>query len=155
MSPLASPIVVVKKHTPEASSQQFWLCIDYRKLKSLLPTITPATCTKKGTFALMPLLKNDKLSLLLKGEKYFTALDLWNGYYHIKLDEESIPKSAFTTVFGKFELLRLPFALWQVSDFFICLIYVLIGLDETSTNNQGSGYLAYLDDILMYRKTDK
>ena len=34
MSPWAGPIVVVKKHTPEDSSQQFHLCIDYRKLNS-------------------------------------------------------------------------------------------------------------------------
>ena len=47
MPPLASPIVAVKKHTPEGSPQQFQLCIDYRKLNSLLPAITPATGTKK------------------------------------------------------------------------------------------------------------
>ena len=67
--------------------------------------------TKKGTFALMTLPKIDELFALLKGAKYFTALDLCSGYYHIKLDEESLPKSDFTTVFGKFRFLRLPFDL--------------------------------------------
>ena len=67
--------------------------------------------TKKGVFTLMPLPKIDKLFALLQGAKYFTALDLCSGYYHIKLDEESIPKSAFTTIFGKFEFLRLLFGL--------------------------------------------
>ena len=123
MSPWASPIVVVKKHTPEGVPQQFHLCIDYRKLNSLLPAVTPAMGTKKGAFTLMPLPKINELFALLKGAKYFTALDLQSGYYHIKLDEESIPKSAFTTVFGKFEFLRLPFGLSQGPDFFIHLIY--------------------------------
>ena len=59
----------------------------------------------------MPLPKIDELFALLKGANYFTALDLCSGYYHIKLDKESIPKSAFTTVFSKFEFLRLPFGL--------------------------------------------
>ena len=81
----------------------------------------------------MPLPKIYELFALLKGVKYFTALDLQRSYYHIKLDVESIPKSAFTTVFGTFEFLRLPFGLSQGPDFFICLIYDLFELDKTST----------------------
>ena len=105
------------------------MCIDYRELDSLLLAVTPAIGTKKVTFALMPMPKVGELFALLKGAKYFTVLDLRSGYYHIKLDEESIPKSAFTTVFGKFENLRLPFGLSQGPDFFIHIIY------------EGSGYL--------------
>ena len=93
------------------------------------------------------------LLALLKEPKCFTALDLCSGYYHIKWDKESIPKNAFTTVFGKFKFLRLPFGLFQGQDFFNCLIYDLYGLDKISNQNQGSGYLSYLDDILIYSKT--
>ena len=53
--PWVSPIVVVKEHTTDGSPQQYHLCIDYIKLKSLLPMISPATGTKKGTLAFMPL----------------------------------------------------------------------------------------------------
>ena len=126
---------------PEGAPQQFCLWTDYRKLCSLLPAVTPVIGTKKGTFALMPLPKIDELFALLKGSKYFTALDLWSGYYHIKLDEESIPESAFTTVYGKFEFLRLPFGLSQCLDFFIHLMYDLSGLDKISMQGQGSGYI--------------
>ena len=56
------------------------------------------------------------------------------------------------TVFGKFDILRLPFGLLQGPEFFIRLIYDLSGLDKSSYNSPGSGYLAYLDDILIYRK---
>ena len=56
---------------------------------------------------------NELLLALLKGAKYFTAVDVCSGYYHSKLDEEFIAKSAFTTVFGKFTFLRLP--LWFIS----------------------------------------
>ena len=110
---------------------------------------------KKGIFALMPVSKIDKLFALLRGAKYFTALDLLIGYYHIKLDEEFIPKSTFMTVFGKFEFLRLPFGLSQDLDFFICLINDLIGLNKISSQGQGAGYMAYLDDILIYSRTEK
>ena len=93
--------------------------------------------TKKGAFTLTPSLKIDELFALLKGAKYFTALDLHSGNYHIKFDEESIPKSAFTTVFGKFKFLRLPFVLSQGPDFFIWLINDLFGLNMTSNLGQG------------------
>ena len=76
MFPWVSPIVVIKKHTPEDSPQQFQLHIDYRKLNSLVPAITPAAGAKKGTLALIPLPKIDKLLTLLKGAKFFTALEL-------------------------------------------------------------------------------
>ena len=103
----------------------------------------------------MPLPKIDELFALLKGANFFTALDLRSGYYHIKLDEESIPKSAFTTMFGKFEFMRLPFGLSQGPDFFTRLIYNLFGLDRSSHNSPGSGYLLYLDNILIYSRMEE
>ena len=80
-----------QKHMPEGVPQQSCLCTDYRKLNSILPAVTPAVGPKKGASELMPLHKIDKLFALLKGVKYFIAMDLRSGYYHIKLDEESIP----------------------------------------------------------------
>ena len=76
MSPWVSPNVVVKKHIPKGSPQQFQLCVNYRKLNSLLPIITPATGTNKGALTLTPLQKIEELFVLLKGARYFTALDL-------------------------------------------------------------------------------
>ena len=57
--PHGSPIVIVKKHTPEGVPQQFCLCIDYKKVNSLLPAVMPAVGTKKGAFTLMPLPRID------------------------------------------------------------------------------------------------
>ena len=108
MSPWANPIVVVKKHTPEVSPQQFCLCIDYRELNPLLPAVKRAMGTKEGAVTLMPLPNIDALFTLLKGAKYFTALDLHSCYYHIILDYEYMPKRAFTMVFGNFKFPRLP-----------------------------------------------
>ena len=95
----------------------------------------------------------DELFTLFKGAKYITALDLCSGYYHITLEKESIPKSTFTTVCSKLQFLALPFGLSQGPDFFTHLTYDLFGLDKTSNLSQGSGHLAYLDDILTYSKT--
>ena len=89
---MGKPHYSSEKHTHEGLSQQFHFCINYRKLTSLLLAVTPAIGIKKGDLSLMPLSKIDELFALLKGAKYFTALDLCSGYCHIKLDEESIPK---------------------------------------------------------------
>ena len=49
----------------------------------------------------------------LNGAKYFSTLDLQAGYHHIPLDEASIPKTAFTSPFGKYEYIKVPFGLTQ------------------------------------------
>ena len=66
--------------------------------------------------------------------------------------EGSPKQSTFMTVFGKFKFLRLPFGLLQGLNFFTRLIYDLFGLNNSSHNSPGSGYLKYLDDILIYAK---
>jgi hypothetical protein len=38
-------------------------------------------------------------------------LDLNNGYYQIKIDENDIPKTAFVLPFGHYEFNRMPFGL--------------------------------------------
>ena len=81
----------------------------------------------------------------LNGAKYFSTLDLCTGYHQIPLDEDSIPKTAFTSPFGKYEYLKVPFGLAQASAYFQELMNkVLKDLPFT---------IAYLDDIIIYSKT--
>ena len=49
----------------------------------------------------------------LNGVKYFSTLNPHAGYHHIPLNEDSIPKMAFTSPFGKYEYLKVPFGLAQ------------------------------------------
>ena len=55
----------------------------------------------------------EEISSKLNGAKYFSTLNLHAGYHHIPLDEESIPKTALTYLFGKYEYLKIPFGLAQ------------------------------------------
>ena len=71
---------------------------------------------------LVPLPKIDELLGKLKGAKVFSTLDLHQGYHHITLTEESIPKTAFTTPFGKWEFVKCPFGLNQAPAYFMALI---------------------------------
>ena len=76
MSQWACPIVVVK-HTPEVSPQQFHVCIDYRKIKSLLLTVTSAMGTKKGTFCTYSPAENWQIICIFKRGKIFHST--WNS----------------------------------------------------------------------------
>ena len=54
----------------------------------------------------------------LNSAKYFSTLHLRAGYHHIPLDEESIPKTAFTSPLGKYEYVKVPFGLAQAPAYF-------------------------------------
>ena len=145
-------LALSKTPSLRAPHSKFQLCIDYRKLNSLLPPVTPATGTKKGVFALMTPAKNRWVIHITQGSKILYSTWSLQWLHTTSNWIESIPKSTFTTVFGKFEFLRLSCGLSRGPDFFIYLIHDLFGLNKTSNQSHGSGCLAYLDDILIYRK---
>ena len=67
------------------------------------------------------------------------------GIMTYPLHEDSIPKTAFTSPFGKYEYLKVPFGLAQAPAYFQELMNkVLKDLPFT---------IAYLDDIIIYSKT--
>ena len=76
---------------------------------------------------------------------YFSVLNLHTGHHHIPLDEDSIPKTAFTYPFWKYEYLKAPFGLAQATVYFQELMNkVFKDLPFT---------IAYLDVIIIYSKT--
>ena len=54
----------------------------------------------------------------LNGAKYFSTLDLRVGYHHTPLDKSSIPKTAFNSLFRKYEYIKVPFQLAQAPAYF-------------------------------------
>ena len=80
----------------------------------------------------------------LNDAKYFLTLGLFTGYHHIPLNEDSIPETAFTSPFGKYEYIKVPFGLAQV---LACSQKLMnkIFKDLPFT-------ISYLDDIIIYSK---
>ena len=80
----------------------------------------------------------------LNGAKIFSAIDIRQGYHHIALSEDAIPKTAFTLGTGeKWEFVKVPFGLSQAPAYFMALINkVLEGCENFA--------LGYIDDILIY-----
>ena len=80
-----------------------------------------------------------------QGAKYFSTLDLRAGYHHIGLTTDSIPKTAFTSLFGKYEYVKVPFRLAQAPAYFQELM--------TGVLKDLPFAMAYLDDIIIYSST--
>ena len=129
-SPWASPVVLVRK-----KDGSLIFCIDLRKFNAR---------TVKDAYSLPHI--EDALDSL-NGACIFTSLDLKSGYWQVKLDEESIPLTAFTVgPLGFYECARMPFGLTNAPATFQRLMESCLGelhLDWC---------IIYLDDIIIFSK---
>ena len=124
----SAPIIVVPKGDGGKC-----LIIDYRALNKV---------TRKFVW---PMPKVEDIFSQLKGAKYFSTLDLRAGYHHIGLTTDSIPKTAFTSPFGKYEYVKVPFGLAQALAYFQELM--------TGVLKDLPFAMAYLNDIIIYSST--
>ena len=81
----------------------------------------------------------------LNRAKYFSTLNLHAGYHHILLDESSIPKTVFTSSFGKYKCIKVPFGLAQAPAYFQELM--------TGVLKHFTFTITYLDDIIILSRT--
>lgn len=130
-SPYSSPIVLVRKKTGDLR-----LCVDYRELNKI---------TVKDNFP-SPLI-DDQIDKL-KTKKYFSHVDLKNGFHHVRMNETSVPYTSFVTPLGQYEYLKMPFGLANApkvfSRFTQQIFADLIDKDEI---------ILYMDDILVATET--
>lgn len=130
-SEYASPIVLLKKKTGDLR-----LCVDFRELNKLLISDN------------YPLPNIEDLLGSLHEKKYFSTLDLKDGFYHVRMAEESVKYTAFTMVFGQFEFLRMPFGLKVAPSRFQRYI------NQVLADLIRDGHVVvYMDDILVASET--
>ena len=89
--------------------------------------------------------KGEDIISQLNGTKYFSTLYLQAGFHHIPLDESSIPKTTFTSLFGKYVYIKVPFGLMQAPAYFQELM--------TGVLKDFSFAIAYLDDFIIFSRT--
>ena len=124
--------------TPKPN-QKWRLCIDYRRLND---------STKSRGWPI-PNVKEMLNRVGTKRAKYFGVIDLTSGYHQAPLGTSSRGFTAFMTVMGLFEWLRVPMGLKGAPAYFqqMMITIVLVGI-----------YMAicevYMDDILVFAKTE-
>lgn len=120
-------LVIVRK--PNGSLR---ICLDPKDLNLAI----------KREYYQMPTI--EEIAMKLTGAKYFSTLDTRNGYYQIKLDEESSKLCTFATPFGRFKFLRLPFGITSASEVFQKRFKEIFNIE---------GVELYVDDLIVYGKT--
>jgi hypothetical protein len=129
-APFASPILMAKKAD---GGLRFY--VDFRKLNSV---------TKKDLYPL-PLI--DEMMQRVRGAKYFTKLDIRQGFHRIRMDLDSEDLTTFRSRYGSYKYKVMPFGVTNgPASFQRFMNSVLTGiLDVFAT--------AFVDDILIYSET--
>ncbi len=115
--------------------ESFRPVIDFRKVNEV---------TEDDRYSL-PVL-GDLLMSLGQGNTIFSSLDLLSGYWQVPLAAESREITAFSTLSGHFEWLRMPFGLKTAPITFQRMINTLF------TDMIAKEVYAYLDDLIICRK---
>lgn len=127
VSEYASPIVLVNKKNGSKR-----ICVDYRKLN------------KQIVMDRYPLPVIEDLVDQLCTARVFSMLDLENGFFHVRVDEESQKFTGFVTPQGHFEFQRVPFGLCTAPAIFQRFINFVF--KELIANGD---MMVYMDDVII------
>lgn len=131
VSEYASPIVLTRKKNGDIR-----MCVDYRALNKVLI---------RDNYPL-PLI-DDQLDAL-RGKRYYSSLDLKDGFYHIAMAPDSVKYTSFVTPLGQFEFVKMPFGLKIGPQLFQRFVNeVMSGLIKEGN------VVVYMDDILVATET--
>jgi hypothetical protein len=113
------------------------LCVDYQPLNAV---------TMKNKY---PLPHIDLLFNQLIRAQVFSKIDLCSGYYQIKIHEEDIPKTTFSTGYGLYEYLVMSFGLTNTPAHFMYL------MNSVFMEELDKFVMVFIDDILVFSKSKK
>ena len=129
-SPWGSPVLFVDKKDGTKR-----MCVDYRTLNSM---------TIKNRY---PLPRIDDLLDRLRKAKFFSKIDLRSGYYQMKIRDQDIPQTAFTTRYGLYEFVVVSFGLTNAPAYFMNM------MNKVFMEELDKFVVVFIDDILIFSET--
>ena len=108
------------------------MCIDYHRVYKV-------SITNK-----YPLPRIDELFYQLKGDRYFSKIDLRSGYYKLSVKGDDVPKMALQTTYGHYEFLVMLFGLMNAPSAFMDLMNIVF------QNYLDSFIIVFIENILVY-----
>jgi hypothetical protein len=110
------------------------LCVDYQPLNAV---------TIKNKY---PLPRINILFDQLAGGQVFSKIDIRSGYLQIKIHAEDVPKTTFTTRYGLYEYLVMPFGLMKSPAHFTYL------MNSVFMPELEKFVMVFIDDILVFEE---
>ena len=123
-----SPVVIVTK---KDGNPRF--CIDYRRLNAVM---------KRDRW---PMPRVDEIFDEISGSKIFTTIDLFQGYWQIKMEESCKKKTTFICRYGTYQFEVMPMGLMNSAATFQRMMdKILANVDNVR---------CYIDDVVIHSKT--
>lgn len=120
------------------------LVIVHKKDKSLRLCLDPTNLNRAIKREHFKIPTIDEILSKVSGAKYFSTIDCSNGFWQIKLDNESSLLCTFNTPFGRYKFNRLPYGICSAPEVFTKVLRQMFDSVE--------GVDVYVDDIIIWGK---
>ncbi|MGL6121342.1 MAG: reverse transcriptase family protein, partial [Fusobacteriaceae bacterium] len=127
-----NPVVLVRKKTGDLR-----FCVDLRKLNSLV---------ELDRFEIPRI---NEIIAQLRNAKYFTLIDLKDAYFHVEINEDDRKKTAFYSGKRLMKFRKMPQGFKNAPAIFQRAMNIIF------KDKLNDGVLVYIDDLLVYGKTEE